>query len=136
MQFKVVAFISVLFTVAAAQADCVNVALTFTDGIICPINFKVCGPSIVDQTKCCPRAAVLCSQAAGVVRSQAAIPKESISNCQGEGDGREDIQDGVARLEDKQVDEKVDADDVVLRASTSGLVRKSADQPSTPTSAL
>ncbi|KAJ7905873.1 hypothetical protein B0H13DRAFT_2274347 [Mycena leptocephala] len=50
MQFKVVAFIAALFTVAAAQTDC----LTILQGSVCPVGYRVCGPVRVDSTKCCP----------------------------------------------------------------------------------
>ncbi|KAJ7113383.1 hypothetical protein C8R44DRAFT_881704 [Mycena epipterygia] len=52
MQFKVVAFIAALFTVAAAQTDCV----TILSGSVCPVGYRVCGPVQVGQTKCCPNA--------------------------------------------------------------------------------
>ncbi|KAJ7105215.1 hypothetical protein C8R44DRAFT_886713 [Mycena epipterygia] len=50
MQFKVIAFVVALFTIAAAQTDC----LTILKGHVCPVDYSVCGPIVVNQTKCCP----------------------------------------------------------------------------------
>ncbi|KAJ7041458.1 hypothetical protein C8F04DRAFT_1253151 [Mycena alexandri] len=50
MQFKVLAFLAALFTVTAAQTNC----LTIHKGAACPVGYRVCGPVQVGQTKCCP----------------------------------------------------------------------------------
>ncbi|KAJ7215864.1 hypothetical protein GGX14DRAFT_391543 [Mycena pura] len=50
MQFKVLAFVAALVSLAAAQADCV----TIINGSACPVGYRVCGPVQVGQTKCCP----------------------------------------------------------------------------------
>ncbi|KAJ7495043.1 hypothetical protein FB451DRAFT_1550670 [Mycena latifolia] len=49
MQFKLIAFIAALFTVATAQTGCV----TILKRALCPVGYHVCGPVVVGQTKCC-----------------------------------------------------------------------------------
>ncbi|KAJ7495048.1 hypothetical protein FB451DRAFT_1360042 [Mycena latifolia] len=56
MQSKVIAFIAVLVTSAAAQTGCV----TILDGAVCPVGYEQCGPITVGETHCCPRES-LCS---------------------------------------------------------------------------
>ncbi|KAJ7808961.1 hypothetical protein B0H14DRAFT_3481837 [Mycena olivaceomarginata] len=51
MQFKLVSFAAALFAVAAAQTGCVIID---EEGATCPVDFVVCGPVVVGETKCCP----------------------------------------------------------------------------------
>ncbi|KAJ7085029.1 hypothetical protein C8R44DRAFT_893965 [Mycena epipterygia] len=55
MQFKLVAFISALFTVPAAQVVAPTTCVTVLKGSVCPVGYVICGPVIVGQTKCCPK---------------------------------------------------------------------------------
>ncbi|KAJ7824929.1 hypothetical protein B0H13DRAFT_2331753 [Mycena leptocephala] len=50
MQFKLIACLAALFTVAAAQLPC---AVVFV-GEACPDGYRVCGPLGLTQIRCCP----------------------------------------------------------------------------------
>ncbi|KAJ7438543.1 hypothetical protein B0H11DRAFT_2254544 [Mycena galericulata] len=58
MQFKLVAFITAFFAVAAAQTDCI---IILGEGSVCPVGYVVgCGPVTFGQTKCCPDDGTVC----------------------------------------------------------------------------
>ncbi|KAJ7689914.1 hypothetical protein B0H17DRAFT_1065667 [Mycena rosella] len=59
MQLKVIAFVTALFVVSAAQIT-PNPCLTILAGSICPVGYRVCTPSVVGQTKCCPNTITPC----------------------------------------------------------------------------